>query len=93
MEQFFKRLAQIAYLLAAAVIVLGGVCFCIPQIQLLRGIEDKKMKFLRDIDTCDRQIKAIRLNQERFKTSPEFIEWLAREQQRIAPNEIVFIFE
>lgn len=93
MEQFFKRLAQIAYVIAAVVIIAGGVYFCLPQIQQLRGLEEQKRDLQQRIDLRDRDIRAVKLNQHQFNTSPEFIEWLARKENRIAPNETVFIFE
>lgn len=93
MEQFFKRLTQIACLIAGVVIIAGGFYFCIPLMDQLRGLEREKSKLQADIDQRDRDIRAVRLNQHRFENSPEFIEWLARKENRIAPNETIFIFE
>lgn len=93
MEQFFKKLVQIAWVAAAVLVVIGGVYFCLPQIQQLRGLENQKQDLLHQIDLRDRSIRTIKQNQLRFRNSPEFIEQLARKENRIAPNEIVFIFD
>lgn len=45
-----------------------------------------------EVDNIRSQITQTKRNIDRFKTSPYFIERLARQSHRVADNEVVFIF-
>jgi cell division protein FtsB len=46
-----------------------------------------------EVDSIRDQITQTKRNIDRFKTSPYFVERLARMNHRVADNEIVFIFQ
>ena len=46
-----------------------------------------------EIDRRKRAIAKLVENQRRFKTDSDFVEKIARQNQRVFPGELVFIFE
>ena len=45
------------------------------------------------VEDIRQQITATKRNIDRFRTSPYFVERLARANHRVAENEIIFIFD
>lgn len=45
------------------------------------------------VEDIRQQITATKRNIDRFRTSPYFVERLARDNHRVAENEIIFIFD
>ena len=56
-------------------------------------IRAEHARFLKQIEEKQAEIAAIREKQRRFNTDREFVEALARQNRRVYPGELVFIFD
>ena len=93
MGKLWEKLRQIFYFTLFAVVLVAGVMLSYPKYSQAQGLCRKRDQVLRRIDEKRREIAAIRDKQRRFKTDREFVESLARENRRVFPNELVFVFE
>lgn len=75
-----------------AVIAVGGMTayptFCRGQ-----RLKEEKAELQRQIEMKKREIAQLSENQRRFRTDPDFVETIARQNRRVYPGELVFIFE
>lgn len=80
-------------------IAAGGVVFSIglsrffPEYQRWSERRETRSKLQADVDATSQKIAETNRNIERFQDSPYFVERLARENQRVAKNEVIFILE
>jgi cell division protein FtsB len=51
------------------------------------------MELRAQIEAKQRQIAKLSENQRRFRSDPDFVESIARQNRRVFPGELVFIFE
>ena len=56
-------------------------------------LAEEKARIQRRIDEKRAEIAAIKAKQRRFNTDREFVETLARQNRRVYPGELVFVFE
>ncbi|MCQ2392331.1 MAG: septum formation initiator family protein [Kiritimatiellae bacterium] len=93
MGKLWDKLCQLCFTGAfVAVIVTGGV-MSYPKYRQAQGLSAERDQIRRRIEEKTREIAAIRDKQRRFTTDREFVEALARENRRVFPNELVFVFE
>ena len=93
MGKFWDKIFQLFFIVAfVAVIVTGGV-MSYPKYRQAQGLSAERDQIRRRIEDNIREISAIRDKQRRFTTDREFVEALARENRRVFPNELVFVFE
>ena len=64
-----------------------------PKYRQAAGLEQAKAELDRRINLKNEEIAAVREKQNRFRTDREFVEGLARENRRVFPGELVFVFE
>ena len=64
-----------------------------PKIAQMRRLENQRNEILRKIDHKNSEIKLLKEKQQRFKTDPEFVEFIARQNKRVRPGELVFVFD
>lgn len=88
-EKFFRYLA---YTLIAAIFV-GGLCFAYPTFVRTRELKREDAKLAERIEAKRREIAKLTDFQRRFRTDPDFVEKIARENKRVYPGELVFVFE
>ena len=65
----------------------------LPKYQQAKDLEQKKAELQRRIDFKNEEIASTREKQNRFRTDREFVEGLARENRRVFPGELVFVFD
>lgn len=81
-----------------AAVVVGFVAFvvfyvCVPRMRTWRGMQAQRDTLKESLDAINVETQKLKRDQVRFSESAEFVERLARENRRVAPNETVFIFE
>jgi cell division protein FtsB len=80
--------------IAMALAILGtGVFFLVPTYRRSQDLKAQEAKCAESIERVNREISALREKQRRFHGDNEFIESIARQNNRVYPGELVFIFE
>ncbi len=85
-EKFFVALI-------AVVVVAGSLFFAWPEFLRHRALSRQDAALTRQIEEKKREIARLRDFQARFKSDSEFVEMIARQNRRVFPGELVFIFE
>jgi cell division protein FtsB len=78
---------------AFACAVAGGLFMIPPKVAQLRRLEGQRAELQRKIDYKNSEIKLLKEKQQRFKADPEFVEYIARQNKRVRPGELVFVFD
>ena len=87
------KLFQWMFFVVFGAIVVTGVVITFPKYRQAAGLEQTKADLQRRIELKNQEIAAVREKQNRFRTDREFVEGLARENRRVFPGELVFLFE
>ena len=78
-------------------IVVTGIVMTIPKYFQLKGLQERRAEFAVRIEECKREIAEIRKNSNRLSSDRDFdrafVEKLARQNRRVFPGELVFIFD
>ncbi len=91
-DGFKERLAKIVTIsLLAAIGTLGALALW-PTYMRGRELKKKDAELARRIDDKKREIAKLIDYQKRFRTDPDLVERIARQNGRIYPGEIVFVF-
>ncbi len=93
MNSFIDKCLRIVAGLAVIGVVIGGVVVVWPKLSRVRGLEKQRQQVLAEIDAKNREIAQLRENQRRFREDPDFVEAIARQNHRVYPGEVVFVFE
>ena len=93
MGKWWDKLCQTFFYVAFAAVIVAGIIMSYPKYTRAKGLCRERDQLLRRIEEKSREIAAIRDKQRRFTTDREFVEALARENRRVFPNELVFVFE
>ena len=93
MGKIWDKICQLLFIIAFAIVIVGGVMLSYPKYRQAQGLCRERDQSLRRIEEKHREIAMLRDRQRRFTTDREFVETLARENRRVFPNEIVFVFE
>ena len=88
-DKLFKGLFFIIF----GAIVATGLVITFLKYRQAAGLEQAKAELDRRINLKNEEIAAVREKQNRFRTDREFVEGLARENRRVFPGELVFVFE
>lgn len=88
-----KILTQTALVLALAIVAAGGLFVLPPKVAQLRRLEKQRDELMRRVEFKAREIDALKAKQQRFASDPEFVEHVARQNKRVRPNELVFVFD
>ncbi len=93
MNKFVDRLFQLLFFSIFCCIVVTGVVISYPKYRQAKGLNAEHARILKQIEEKKAEIAAIREKQRRFNTDREFVETLARQNRRVYPGELVFIFD
>ena len=74
-------------------IVIGGLVMMYPNYLQAESLKRQNAELQETIDRKKREIEGLIENQRRFRTDPDFIEMIARQNRRVFPGELVFTFE
>lgn len=93
MNVLLTIITKTTLVVAFVLVVTAGVVMITPKFAQMRGLECGRNELLRRIDHKNYEIKVLKDKQQRFKTEPEFVEHIARQNKRVRPGELVFVFE
>lgn len=74
-------------------IAVGGAMMMYPDYLRREKLKRTNAELQERIDRKKREIAELVENQRRFKTDADFVEKIARQNHRVLPGELVFIFE
>lgn len=86
----FVRIVSLTLLVFIAI---GGAVMAYPSFSRGRLLRRQEADLHRRIDAKKREISVLLENQRRFRTDADFVETIARQNRRVFPGELVFIFE
>jgi len=75
------------------VIVIGGLVLIYPNYRRSESLKRENAALQETIDRKKREIALLMENQRRFRTDPDFVEMIARQNRRVFPGELVFTFD
>ncbi|MBR0197873.1 MAG: hypothetical protein IJQ34_07045 [Kiritimatiellae bacterium] len=87
------RIGKFFTILIVLVLLFGGLFSAWPAYLRGRSLKVRDERLSQKIEEKKREIAILRENQQRFKTDSEFIETIARQNKRVFPTELVFVFE
>ena len=93
MQDFLKRMLVSFIFLGMLVSISVAVRCSVPQYRKWRECTALRRELQADVDGAKAQISETKRKIDRFHSSRWFVEQLARENHRVAENEIVFVFE
>lgn len=93
MDNLIDKLFRGLFFVIFGAIVATGLVVTYPKFRHAAGLEQTKLELQRRIELKNEEIAAVREKQNRFRTDREFVEGIARENRRVFPGEIVFVFE
>ncbi|MBR2983060.1 MAG: septum formation initiator family protein [Kiritimatiellae bacterium] len=75
-----------------AMIVIGGLVMVYPTYRRGQALKAQNAELQAKIDGKKREISQLTENQRRFRTDADFVESIARQNRRVFPGELVFVF-
>jgi cell division protein FtsB len=75
-----------------AVIIVGGLVMMYPSYRRGQDLKAQNSELQARIDGKKREIAQLVENQRRFRTDADFVESIARQNRRVFPGELVFVF-
>jgi len=92
-EGLREKFLHVFTLILLAFIIVGGTALAYPTWRRGQSLKRQEAELRVLIEKKKREIAQLAENQRRFKTDPEFVEMIARQNKRVFPGELVFIFE
>ena len=74
-------------------IIVGGAVMMYPNYRRSESLKRQNAELQERIDEKKREIARLLDYQRRFRTDADFVETIARQNHRVFPGELVFIFE
>ena len=74
-------------------IIVGGLVMMYPNYRRSEALKRQNAELQERIDEKKREIAQLLDYQRRFRTDADFVETIARQNHRVFPGELVFIFE
>lgn len=88
-ETFIRYLTGFALVL----IVIGGLVMMYPNYRRSESLKRQNAELQARIELKKAEIAKLVENQRRFRTDADFVEAIARQNNRVFPGEYVFIFD
>lgn len=92
-EGFKDKVAQTVTIALLVLIGVGGALCVWPTYLRGRSLKRQNAELERKIEEKKREIARLIDYQRRFKTDPDVVERIARQNNRVYPGELVFIFD
>ena len=93
MNKLLQKILHGLFFVGFICIVAAGTMTAYPKYRQANDLNAEKDRILRKIEDKTREIAEIRARQRRFNTDREFVETLARQNRRVFPGELVFVFD
>ena len=85
-------LYKFAWIVVVVACVIGVVCVFIPKAHSYRELQKRKVDLEENNARMEARARQLEMNQQRFRSDPDFVERIAREQGRAKPGETIFRF-
>lgn len=76
-----------------AIVVGGGIAMAYPSYKRGQSLKAQEAELDARIEAKKAEIARLCENQRRFNADPDFVEVIARQNRRVFPGELVFIFD
>ncbi len=93
MQDFMRRIGFVFASIVTLLSVIMAVKCILPRAQTYRESRAQVAALQSEYDQLKQQVAQTRLDINRLKTSPHYLERLARTNHCVADNEFIFIFE
>jgi cell division protein FtsB len=88
-----KRLMSWFTIITVLVVICVGVITIFPRYDRRSYLRKREAEIRAQIEAKKREIAKLSENQRRFREDSDFVESIARQNRRVFPGELVFIFE
>lgn len=92
-ESFKDKVARYLTYTLLLLIIVGGAVMMYPNYRRSESLKRQNAELQERIDEKKREIARLLDYQRRFRTDADFVETIARQNHRVFPGELVFIFE
>lgn len=93
MDSDFKdRIFRICSITLVMSVIVVGTIFLWPRYQRERSLRNQEAELDQRLAEKREEIRKLAENQRRFKSDREFVEFIARQNGRVFPGELVFRF-
>ena len=87
------RILRFMTMFVLLLIIGGGLVLMYPNYKRGESLRRESAELQEKIDLKKREIATLIDNQRRFRTDADFVEMIARQNHRVFPGELVFLFE
>ena len=87
-----KTIRYLTYFVLTLIVVVG-VAMMYPDYRRSQSLKRQNAELQKQIENRKREIGKLIENQQRFRTDADFVEKIARQNHRVFPGELVFIFD
>jgi len=88
-----ERVLKILTGFVLVLIIIGGLVLMYPDYRRSESLKRQNAELQEKIDRKKAEIATLMENQRRFRTDADFVEMIARQNHRVFPGELVFIYE
>jgi len=92
-SRIVDRFVQLVFVALFAAIIVVAAVLSWPKYRQARALAYEREQVRLRIEGKKREIAQVREKQRRFQSDREFVESLARDNHRVFPGELVFVFE
>ena len=92
-ERLKDKVARFLTIALLLLIAVGGLVMMYPNYRRSESLKRQNAELQERIDAKKREIARLMDCQRRFRTDADFVEAIARQNHRVFPGELVFIFE
>jgi hypothetical protein len=92
-EGWKDRFVKVFALSLIVVVFIGGLLVAWPAFRRGRSLRLQDAELAERMEMKRAEIAKLIENQNRFKTDPDFVEHISRQNRRVFPGELLFIFE
>jgi cell division protein FtsB len=89
---FWILVYRFAWIVVVVSCVIAVVCVFLPKAHSYRELQKRKVALEESNARMEARARQLESNQQRFRSDPDFIERIAREQGRAKPGETIFRF-
>ncbi len=90
---YWVLLYRIAWVVVVVAVVVGVVCIFLPKATSFQELQKRKLALQESNARLEARAQQLDENEHRFRTDPEFVERVAREQGMAKPGETIYRFQ
>lgn len=93
MNDIRNKVATALTYLVLLIILIGGTLMMCPDFRRSQSLKRQNAELQERIEAKKAEIEKLLENQRRFRTDPDFVESIARQNHRVFPGELIFIYD